>query len=368
MHAHSPSLPPRRWIWIAATWTGVGLIDATQNVFAMRSEGMHHAWVKLFITLTLQWLPWALATPLVIELGRRHPPSAKPSTWLTHLCAAAGIAAIAAAWLALLELLLQPWLPMEAASSFLEILRYKLYSNSLASLILYCFILAIGFALDSRGRLAMQQAEAARLNEQLSIAHLSALRQQIEPHFIFNALNAVVALVRENRKEAAVNMIVALSDFLRRVAKDFKDQQVPLGQEVEFLEKYLDIQKARYAERLRVSLQVPDTLRNARVPSLILQPLVENAIKHGIEKRALGGAVNIAAASADDRLELTVYNEGPVLDEKLLAWQGQHLGGIGLSNLRTRLTLLYGSDFVLSLKNHGAGVQVSVSLPYREGG
>jgi two-component system, LytTR family, sensor kinase len=234
---------------------------------------------------------------------------------------------------------------------------------------LYTFILAISFALDSRGRLAMQQAETARLNEQLSMAQLSALRQQIEPHFIFNALNAVAGLVREDRKDAAVNMIVALSDFLRRVAKDFTDSQVRLAQELEFLEKYLEIQKVRFAGRLCVSLQVPAELLGARVPSLILQPLVENAIKHGIEKRAQGGAVRVAAASSAGRLNLSVYNEGPLLEEKSLDGQAPRATGIGLSNLRTRLELLYGSEFEMTLKNHdAAGVLVSVSLPHREGG
>jgi two-component system LytT family sensor kinase len=369
MPARSLHDQSRRWIWIAATWTGVGLIDATQNVFSMQSQGMHHAWVKLFVTLTLSWLPWAIATPFVIQLGRRYPPGLKPSWWLIHMSAAAGIAVIAAAWVTLLEVLLQPWMPQEHSESFLDLWRYKMYSNSLSSLILYSFILAISFALDSRGRLAMQQAETARLNEQLSNAQLSALRQQIEPHFIFNALNAVVGLVRENRKEAAVNMIVALSDFLRRVAKDFKDPQVRLAQELEFLEKYLEIQKARFAGRLNITLQVPAELLGARVPSLILQPLVENAIKHGIEKRAQGGAVRVAAASSGGRLNLSVYNDGPLLEEKFLEGQAQAPNGIGLSNLRTRLELLYGSDFEMTLQNRDAdGVQVSVSLPHREGG
>jgi two-component system LytT family sensor kinase len=368
MQALSLSNQSRRWIVIAATWTGVGVIDATQNIFSMQSQGMHHAWVKLFVTLTLSWLPWALVTPFVMRLGRRYPPGMKPSAWLIHLGVAAGIAMIAAAWAAALEILLQPWMPQESAGPFLAIWRYKMYSTAFPSVILYTFILAISFALDSRGRLAMQQAETARLNEQLSHAQLSALRQQIEPHFIFNALNAIAGLVRENRKDAAVNMIVALSDFLRRVAKDFTDPKVRLAQEMEFLEKYLEIQKARFAERLRVSLQVPAQLLNARVPSLILQPLVENAIKHGIEKRAQGGEVRVAADTSGGRLILSVYNEGPLLDEKFLDAEA-HPNGIGLSNLRTRLELLYGSDFEMTLKNHdAAGVQLLVSFPHQEDG
>ena len=353
---------PHRWTWIAAIWIGVGIFDATQNVFAMRAEGMHHNWVNLYVLLTLAWIPWALATPIVIELGRRFPPAVTPpSQWLVHLGAVALIAVIAAAWITALESLLKPLAPDELPGPFLDGWLHKLYGGTVTSLILYAFILAISFALDSRSRLSNQQAETARLNEELSTAQLNALRQQIEPHFIFNALNAVAGLVRENRNDAAVSMIVALSDFLRRVAKDFNDPQVPLAKEVEFLEKYLDIQQARFAGRLRTSLSVPHALLCATVPSLILQPLVENAIKHGIERRAQGGEVRIGASASGGKLRLSVYNEGPPLAEPAPA-----SGGIGLSNLRTRLALLYGADFELRLENHAAGVQVSVSVPLRE--
>jgi two-component system LytT family sensor kinase len=370
MNATSMSRRSHRWIWIAAAWTGLALVDATQTVFSMRASGMHHAWVRLFITLSLSWLPWALATPIVIRLGRRYPPrSVKPLvTWLVHAGTVAAIIAIVAAWATLLEIILKPWAPDNGPGPFFETWRYKLYANSLSSIILYAFTLALSYVFDSRVRLARQQTETARLNEELSNAQLNALRQQIAPHFIFNALNAVVGLVREGRGDAAVNMIVALSDFLRRVAKDFNDSEVRLSQEVEFLEKYLEIQKARFAGRLTLSLRVPEELLDAWVPSLILQPLVENAIKHGIEKRAQGGAVRIAASSSGGKLSLSVYNDGPLLEGRSEPHDGggEPPGGIGLSNLRTRLKLLYGDDFELSLKNHEAtGVQVSLSLPHR---
>jgi two-component system LytT family sensor kinase len=157
-------------------------------------------------------------------------------------------------------------------------------------------------------------------------------------------------------------MIVALSDFLRRVASSSSEPRASLGQEVEFLEKYLQIQEARFAGRLKMELAVPESLRNAQVPSLILQPLVENAVKHGIARRAQGGAVRVAAWRTDGLLSLSVYNDGPLLED-----DGSLRQGIGLSNLRTRLGLLYGKDFDLRLDNHGiTGVQVTVTLPYRE--
>jgi LytS/YehU family sensor histidine kinase len=223
--------------------------------------------------------------------------------------------------------------------------------------------------LDSKQRLAAQETAAARLNEQLSNAQLNALQRQIEPHFIFNALNAIAGLVREQKNEAAVGMIVSLSDFLRRVATNSSEPQVSLAQEVQFLENYLRIQEVRFGGRLQMELKVPSELNGARIPSLLLQPLVENAIKHGISKRAQGGAVRISASRCDGRLTLSVYNDGPLLEAAGKDGKSGNAGtgGIGLSNLRTRLGLLYGDDFDLQLQNHAAaGVLVSVALPYRE--
>jgi len=284
-----------RWLWIASIWFGVGLFDATQNVVVMRSEGMHHAWPQLFVTLLLSWLPWILATPLVMHLRRRYPPvQLRPfSTWVRHLAACATIGLVASAWIASLEELLNPWARDPAPDPFAHLWLHKFYNGLLEYLFLYGAILLVSHILDSRERLAFQQTESARLNEQLSKAQLNALRRQIEPHFLFNTLNAIAGLVRERRNDAAVNMIAKLSDFLRRVVEDSNRQEVPLGEEMEFVQKYLDIQKVRFAERLQLSVDVPSELFAAQVPSLILQPMVENAVKHGIAKRVQGGAIRI---------------------------------------------------------------------------
>jgi two-component system LytT family sensor kinase len=220
-----PQLP--RWFWIASIWLSLGLFDATQTVFAMRAEGMHHAWSHLFVTLLLCWLPWALATPLVLRLGRQYPPvQLRPfSTWLIHITACAIVALVSAAWNAWLEELLNPWAKFPAPESFAHLWFGKFYSGLLSSLMLYVSILAVSYMLDSRERLARQQTETARLNEQLSKAQLNALRRQIEPHFLFNTLNAIAGLVRERKNDAAVSMIAGLSDFLRRVLEDSRTRQ-----------------------------------------------------------------------------------------------------------------------------------------------
>ena len=238
---------------------------------------------------------------------------------------------------------------------------HKFYNSLLSDLILYGVILLVSYMLDSQRRLAMQRAETAKLNEELSKAQLNALRRQIEPHFLFNTLNAVAGLVREKRNDAAVSMIAGLSDFLRRVVQDSDRQQVPLAEELEFAQKYLEIEKVRFAERLQVSVDVPGDLLPAQVPSLILQPMVENAVKHGIAKRVQGGAIRIAASRSNGKVVLSVYNDGPSLPPD---WE-QTRSGVGISNVRTRLQGLYGDEFELSLKNDDlGGVKVSVCLPF----
>jgi LytS/YehU family sensor histidine kinase len=158
-------------------------------------------------------------------------------------------------------------------------------------------------------------------------------------------------------------MIAELSDFMRRVLEDSTRQEVPLGEEMEFAQKYLQIQKARFVERLQLSVDIPSELLLAQVPTLILQPIVENAIKHGIAKRAQGGAVRIAASRSDNLLTLAVYNDGPGLPA---GWETS-LPGIGISNMRTRLRSLYGDGFKLKLENQAPdGVEVSVSVPFKE--
>jgi signal transduction histidine kinase len=351
------------WLWIAGPWLSVGILDATQNVFAMRHEGMHHSWLKMFFALTLAWLPWALATPVAIHLGRRYPLVRNPMQALVHLGAIIAIDLVASAWASALQVLLQPWLPDFRSAPFLVTWPLKFFAGFLPAFILYIAILAVTYMFDSRAKAAAQQTDTARLNEQLSSAQLNALQRQIEPHFIFNTLNSICGLMRENKNEAAVSMIVALSDFLRRVANSSIDAKVRLAEEVEFLQKYLQIQQVRFAERLKMDLQIPEELREARIPSLILQPLVENAIKHGIAMRAQGGEVRVAASRSDGMVLLSVYNDGPLLDRDGCSVKY----GLGLSNLRTRLELLYGSDFALRLDNYGiTGVQVSIALPYCE--
>ncbi|MGH9642844.1 MAG: sensor histidine kinase, partial [Terriglobales bacterium] len=219
------------------------------------------------------------------------------------------------------------------------------------------------YVLDSLERMARQMTETARLNEELSKAQLAALRRQMEPHFMFNTLNSIAALVRDQRNAAAVNMIVGVSEFLRRATEDSHRAQVTLAEEVEYLQRYLDLQRVRFGDRLQVRIDIPAELLSALVPNLLLQPLVENAVKHGIAKRVAGGRVQVSGRRTDDNMRLSVYNDGSTLPPD---WQATGTG-VGLANLRTRLQILHGMDSTLELRRVDVGgAEVVVTLPFRE--
>jgi len=364
MNATPDTVHPTRWRWIAAFWLAGGLFDAIQNVMIMHREGKHHWWVPLFLTELALWLPWALATPFISRLARRHTSGrgVTARAIAEHLATFVTVTVAAEAWSALLQVLFNPW-ANRRAPEFLSTFGTSLLYQVLTFVIVYTLILTVTFVLDSRERMSRQIAEAARLNAELSKAQLSALRRQMEPHFMFNTLNAIAALVRDRRNDAAVSTIVGLSEFLRRVAADSDRSQVALGEEVDYLQRYVDIQKVRFGERLHVSVDIPAGLHRALVPMLLLQPLVENAIKHGISKRAVGGTVRVSASLNSSMLCLNVSNDGP---QPAPDWQASP-HGVGLANLRTRLQILHGSQSDLQLRStHAEGAEVVVTLPFRE--
>jgi len=280
-----------------------------------------------------------------------------------HFLACLSINLVAALWTTSIDKWLHPWAKPVGPETFVPLWLDGVYNGLLLSAFLYAAILSVSYLVESRERLARQQIETARLGEQLAKAQLESLRRQIEPHFLFNSLNAIAGLVREKRNDAAVTTIAALSEFLRKVIEHPDRQEVLLGEEVQFLEKYLEIEKLRFAERLQISLDVPKELFALRVPSLILQPLVENAVKHGIAKQSRGGWIRIGAFCSNGWLTLRVYNDGPNLPGDL----DPAPSGVGIVNVLTRLENLYGDKFRFSLHNQNSGVEALLSVPFSEG-
>jgi two-component system LytT family sensor kinase len=352
-----------RWRWVSAIWLAGALFDASQNVFIMHAEGRHHPWLPLFGTELVSWLPWILATPFLIRLARRYPLVRRLSMRAVgvHLAAFALVSGLTWTWSTVLVMLFNPW-GNRKWPTFVNTWTTSLTYQVLTFAIVYALILAVTYVIDSQESIARQITETARLNEELSKSQLAALRRQIEPHFMYNALNSITGLVRDGSHDAAVRMLVGLSEFLRRSSQDSQRSQVSLQEEVEYLQRYVEIQQVRFGERLQVMIDIPEALRTIPVPSLLLQPLVENGIKHGIGQRVAGGTVRVSATRQDGCLCLTVYNDGPSLP---VDWEST-TSGVGLANLRTRLNILYGSVAGLQLRSvDPTGVEVVVMLPVR---
>ena len=233
-------------------------------------------------------------------------------------------------------------------------------NQSRVNIPVYWIIVSIAHALTYYRRSQERERQALELGARLADAKLQALRTQLHPHFLFNTLNAISTLVHRDAR-AADEMIANLSELLRATL-DTSEQEITLRQELNFLDRYLEIQQARFGERLRIEKRVDAAALGALVPTLILQPLVENAVRHGIEPRMTPGTVTILAQRREGLLCLSVQDDGPGATKPE---GGQP--GIGLANSRARLQELYGSGARLTLNTKPAqGFTVEIELPYHQ--
>jgi LytS/YehU family sensor histidine kinase len=224
-------------------------------------------------------------------------------------------------------------------------------------------VIGICYALDFYRKYREREFLATRLEAQLAQAQLESLRMQLHPHFLFNTLNSIVGLVRDNKNQAAVNMLVGLSDLLRHTLEHSSRQEVELREEINFIKLYLSIQEMRFSDRLRIELDIDPATSKALVPNLILQPLTENALRHGIGRSAASGMVGIRSVVEDGHLRLTVYDNGAGLPDD---WQLKGSAGIGLANTVARLQQLYDDDHQFDIRNReSGGVEAVIVMPLR---
>jgi len=208
-----------------------------------------------------------------------------------------------------------------------------------------------------------RETQAARLSTQLAEARLGALQMQLHPHFLFNSLNAIGVLVRDQDTVAASRMIELLGDLLRQVLGAEPSPERSLAREIAFIQQYLAIEQVRFSDRLRPTIDVDPTLTDAAVPTFVLQPLVENALRHGIAKRTGAGVLRISARPAGDDLVLSVHDDGPGVESEIPGVRRC----LGLDNTRARLSTLYGDRASLVLApDSGGGTVAIVRFPYRE--
>ena len=341
---------------IVAFWLFIVLVTVGQRATDPRGpQGL--AWEELVITV-LQFTLWGLLTPGIFWLSRRI--SLTRSDWPRRILLHLGIALIVAILAHLLHLVIFQILLPGMRRPFSP-QRFLLGFRYLDELMVYFVILAAGFARDYFLQYRERQREAVQLRAQLAEARLAALRMQLNPHFLFNTLHAILPLV-ERDPPGVRRMIVRLSELLRYTLDDGDEPEVPLEQELRFLRSYLDIQQVRLGGRLEVHEEIEPEVLDALVPNLILQPLVENAIKHGVSQVEGTGRIEVRAWREREHLHLSVRDNGPGFTGDSMPGQGR---GVGLRNTKARLEQLYGAAQHLVFRTaEDGGLLAQITLPY----
>ncbi|MGA9769567.1 MAG: histidine kinase [Blastocatellia bacterium] len=352
-----------RWAIIFGAWTLVGLLMTSQDYVRQIRAGRSPDWQKMLFMVELPFAYlWALFTPLLLRLSRRFPIERGRllQNTLVHLSMS-------------LLLSIITMVGFSTINTFLfapESERYFSFSRVLASvytffdyyMLIYWLIVMISHALYYYTRYREGELRASQLQAQLARAELQALKMQLHPHFLFNTLHSISALQLKDI-EAANRMIARLGDFLRLTLDNSGAQEVTLQKELEFLKCYLEIESIRFQDRLSVNMEIEPQTLDARVPNLILQPIVENAIKHGIAPRAAPGRLSIRVRRAGSLLEIEVEDNGRGMqktDRKIKE-------GLGLSNTRARLDQLYGSGYRLDFVNVSeGGLRVTMEIPLKD--
>ena len=353
------------WLALGVFSAGTFLVELPRLRRSAPPPGMLSPAMRTFLWQLAIWVAWVALAPAVLWLRRRFPleRGVLKLTLPAHLVA---VCLLCAAHSGLI--LLMMWLIMHSGGPLPEqrldtLLTYWWLRDLPFCALFYGLILGIGSALDYYRQFRERQLRASQLEAQLAQAQLQMLKMQLHPHFLFNTLNGITGLVRDHDNAAAVQMLVGLSDLLRQTLDNAGKQEVRLGEELEWLELYLKLQQIRFSDRLQVSVNAaPETL-DALAPNLITQPLVENAIRHGLAPRAAPGSVSLSAQRINGRLELRICDDGVGLPE---GWRLASNKGVGLLNTEARLQQLYGADFVFEVRNREqGGAEVLLSIPLR---
>jgi LytS/YehU family sensor histidine kinase len=354
-----PERPWARWALVMAGWTLIALYFTSENYLYVIVLGSAYSFTKILTWWLTHFYLWALLTPLVWFLARRFP--LESGRWVRSLFVQIPASVFIAALQSLLWLTVRPLVNLPNSSALLPWDVYKriLVGDVHSNLMVYWFLVGLWNSLNYYRKYQQQALAASRLEKSLAQARLDVLQMQLQPHFLFNTLHAISTLMQ--RDVAAANrLIVRLSDLLRLTLEHAGEQVVSLQKELELLEQYLEIQRTRFQDRLTVRMDIdPETL-DAQVPCLILQPLVENAVRHGIAPLSRPGRIEIRAHRQNGTLRLEVCDNGVGLKADEESHQG-----IGLGNTRARLAQLYGAAQALRMTNAPTGgLVVSVDIPF----
>lgn len=347
----------RRGLIVLAAWALLALLFAGQAWLAAQVRGEPLAWTRAS-AIWLAWAAtWAALTPLALRLAARFPLQ-RPGVLRSLALHAIASAIFALANLAVFALVAPIVGATQLEPTWLATFRRLLGTTFFLNLPVYWLIVGAAQVEHLVRSARERERRQLRLEAQLADARLQALRTQLQPHFLFNALNTIAVLMHED-VDAAERVLLQLSALLRRSLDGSEVHEVTLGEEIAFLEHYLAVEQARFGGRLAYRIDVPDALLAARVPTLILQPLVENALRHGLASRAGPGRVEIGARRDGERLTLRVADDGRGLPEAPVE-------RVGLGNTRARLRLLYADRQRCELRNaDGGGAIAEIALPWR---
>jgi two-component system LytT family sensor kinase len=338
-------------------WSGVVLVFALQGYAHDLINGRTWSIFDYLRWSMIQWYTWAALAPTVFRLAARHPIQAplRLRALGAHLSASAGITFVAMIIGAAVSSFFEP-------SSFVEQFSHFVGKHMATGMLTYWALVAIQQALHFQAEKARREVEASRLATELAQSRLQVLKTQLQPHFLFNTLHAIVTLLNEDTLSAE-DMLLRLSDLLRAFLEDYDGQEITLRRELALLDLYLGIQRMRFKDRLTTQVYVAPDVLDCAVPSLVLQPIVENAIRHGIGQRLGSDRVEIDCRREDGFLCIDVRNSNSTLESS-----GESAGhGIGLSNTRLRLKELYGEAAQIRLDMiWPEGVVCRIRLPFRE--
>ncbi len=357
----------KRLATIWGIWTFIGIVFTLQSYFtSFRSEKPAPFFDSFYVQMTWAYL-WALATPLVLFAASRLP--IERNNWMRSSLLHVPLSIVLSAFITALGHVVL-WFywgwSMGRPFSFERMGRFVV-ANFSEGIGIYLLIALTHYAFSYYSRFRESQVKTLRLEAQLSQAQLHALKMQLHPHFLFNTLHSISALLNKDT-DAARKMITRLGDFLRLTLENSGDQEVTLRQEMEFLSCYLEIERIRFQDRLVTHLDVAQQALDAKVPNLILQPIVENAIRHGIAPRSTQGLIEIEAKQRNGRLRIQVRDNGPGLSAHRTS-ENVFKKGLGLANTETRLAQLYGSAQSFQLSNNPeGGLVVTLEIPFHRDG
>jgi signal transduction histidine kinase len=346
---------------IFLTATVLGFFFAGEIYFLAASFNRDISWGQALYWSFGDWYEWALLAPIIFWTCQRFrfDRASWPRSVSVHVLAGLVLSGTHAVMCALMAVL-QGWFT-DKAIAFGTSLKGLLLNRTHFNLAVYALIVCAWYAWDYYRKFRERDAQATELAGRLAQAQLHALRMQLNPHFLFNTLNAVSSLMLRD-VPAANRMISRLGELLRLTLEKSDHQEVSLEQEIEFLRRYLEIEQIRFGERLQLRMEVDPSTLSAAVPNLILQPLVENAVRHAIEPQEAGGQIHVRSACDNGRLLLQISDNGPGLIPQSSV-EGRER--IGLNNTRERLRKLYGENQQFDLNGNAmGGITASLSIPF----